>query len=55
MTDENKKGKEELVNVHIKVSSFQREWLKDVVNSGEYTSVSEVIREAIRLLKDKRG
>ncbi len=39
--------------MHISLTAQQEEWVKSLIDSGHYTSTSEVVRHAIRLLQDE--
>lgn len=39
--------------MHISLTEQQEEWIQSLIRSGHYTSISEVVRHAIRLLQEE--
>ena len=39
--------------MHVSLTTQQEKWVKSVIARGDYTSTSEVIRHALRLLQEQ--
>lgn len=43
-----------MVSMQVRVTPTHRKYIQELVDNGEYTSISEAVRQAIRIFKESK-